>query len=352
MSLSMVGFVDRQLSERAQVLLKTLVEKYIDGGQPVGSRVLAKASGLELSPATIRNVLADLEDMGLIASPHTSAGRIPTDLGYRVFVDSLVKVQPLGIKEVENLKNQLTSQNSSKQILSSVSGILSEVTKMTSLVMLPRHGHKSLRQIEFLPLSEKRVLAIIVVNESEVENRILQLSTDYTRDELQKVANYLNQAFSGKDIKELRKQLVNELAGAKRDVNEFMTTIVEMADHLFPDQDNEDLLMAGKSNLLGFREMANTEKLRGLFEAFKQKQNILEVLDQCLLAQGIQIFIGSECGHNEFDSCSIVTSPYRVDGETIGVLGVIGPTRMNYDRVIPVVDITAKLLGSALEYRK
>lgn len=340
-----------KLSERAQILLKFLIEKYIEGGQPVGSRMLAQASGLDLSSATIRNVLADLEDLGLIASPHTSAGRIPTDKGYRVFVDSLVKVKPLRGLEIEKLKNKMGNEENPKQIVASASDVLSEVTSMASLVLLPRRTHKALRQIEFLPLSENRVLAIIVINECEVENRILHLNRSYSNDELVRVANYLNQAFGGSELSVVRKSLVDELNKAREQVNDFMTDIVDVADKLFPESESGDLLLSGKTNLLGFQEMANTDRLRQLFDTFKQKQTILEVLDQCLISQGMQIFIGSESGVNELDTCSIITSPYQVDGETVGVLGVIGPTRMQYKRVIPIVDITAKLLGSALEFK-
>jgi heat-inducible transcriptional repressor len=340
-----------QLSERAQILLKSLIEKYIEGGQPVGSRMLAKASGLELSPATIRNVLADLEDLGLVASPHTSAGRIPTDKGYRVFVDSLVNVQPLKGGEIQHLKTKMSGDENPKKIVSSASDILSEITRMTSLVMFPRQAHKALRQIEFLPLSDNRVLAIVVINECEVENRILHMNKSYSNEELIRVANYLNQAFGGAELTEVRRRLLEELNQARADVNDFMTDIVDVADKLFPETDSEDLLMTGKTNLLGFQEMADMDRLKQLFETFKQKQTILEVLDQCLISQGVQIFIGAESGVNELDKCSIITSPYQVKGETVGVLGVIGPTRMQYKRVIPIVDITAKLLGSALEFK-
>lgn len=341
----------RQLSERAQILLKSLIEKYIEGGQPVGSRVLAKASGLDLSPATIRNVLADLEEMGLITSPHTSAGRIPTDKGYRLFVDSLVKVQPLRGKEIEKIKSMMPVAADKKQIIAQTSDMLSEFTRMTSLVMLPRRSQNSLRQIEFLPLSENRVLAIIVINECEVENRVLQLGRAYSQQELQRVANYLNSAFGGSEIPEVRRRLLSELKRARQDVNDFMVDIVEMADKLFPEGQMEDLVMAGKTNLVSFQEMSDTEKLRQLFDTFKQKQSILEVLDQCLVSRGVQIFIGGESGINELEKCSIISSPYQVEGETVGVLGVIGPTRMNYDKLIPIVDITAKLIGSALEFK-
>jgi len=346
-----------ELSDRAQSLLKYLVEKYIDDGQPVGSRTLSTDSGLELSSASIRNVLADLEAKGLVQSPHTSSGRVPTDLGYRFFVDSLVTVKPVNNSQAKDIASQIRMEANANSIIASASDVLSEVTQLTSVVMLPRRKHTQLRKIEFLPLSQNRVLAIIVINECEVENRILNTSRNHTADELQKVSNYLNSMFSGTDLKTVRKQLMSELKLARKDVNDFMVTLVDMADQLFPDNhadelQQDELLVAGKTNLVFFQEMADTEKLKQLFEVFKQKQTILEVLDQCLLAHRMQIYIGGESGRQELDDCSMVTAPYEVDGELLGVLGVIGPMRMKYQKVIPVVGLTAKILGSALEFKK
>ncbi len=346
-----------ELSDRAQRLLKSLVEKYIDDGQPVGSQSLSKDSGLELSSASIRNVLADLEAKGLVQSPHTSSGRVPTDLGYRFFVDSLVTVNPVKSNQANDISKQIRTEANPNNIIASASDVLSEVTQLTSVVMLPRRKHTQLRKIEFLPLSQNRVLAILVINECEVENRILNTRRNHTADELQKVSNYLNSMFSGIDLKTVRKQLVNELKSAREEVNEFMETLVDVADQLFPDNQTDEiqpdeLLVAGKTNLVSFQEMADTDKLKQLFEVFKQKQTILEVLDQCLLAHQMKIYIGGESGKQELDDCSIITAPYEVDGEFLGVLGVIGPMRMKYQKVIPVVDITAKILGSALEFKK
>jgi heat-inducible transcriptional repressor len=339
------------LSERAQTLLKILIEKYIDEGQPIGSKFLATHSGLDLSSATIRNVLADLEDMGLITSPHTSAGRVPTDLGYRMFVENLVTVKPLNRRIIKDLESHFSKDANQQQLLTMANDMLSEVTSMASVVMLPRREHKSLRQVEFLPLSEKRVLAITIINECEVENRVLHTKRDYTRDELQQIANVLNSGFSGRDVVEVRKNLLNDLKRARQDVNELMTSVVDVADRLFEDTGTEDFVISGQGNLLAFQEMADIERLKQLFDAFKQKRDILEILDQCLLAQRMQIFIGSESGYDAFNQCSLITSPYEVEGETLGVLGVIGPTRMAYEKVIPIVDVTAKLLGSALKLK-
>ena len=340
------------LSERARILLKTLIEKYIDDGQPVASKSLAKHAGLDVSAATIRNVLADLEDMGLVKSPHTSAGRVPTDLGYRMFVDSMVTVQKITDKDVEAIRKNLSAEGSAKELAVSASGLLSGITSMASIVMLPKRSHKSLRQIEFLPLNENRILSILVVNECEVENRVIQTNRSYTRQELEKIANYLNREFIGRDVASVRTRLLEEMKQARQEVNEFMGALLSMADKLFPEEEaKDDLLVTGKTNLLAYQEMADTEKLRQLFDTFKSKKDVLEILDQSLMADGMQIYIGSESGNNVLEECSIITSPYTVDDEVVGVLGVVGPTRMNYQKVIPVVDITAKIFGSVLQFK-
>lgn len=341
-----------ELSERAQILLKTLIEKYIDEGQPVASKNLAHFSGLDVSSATIRNVLSELEEMGLVKSPHTSAGRIPTDLGYRLFVDSMVTVQSMNDSEIQRIKQHLNHEQSAKDLALNASGLLSGITSMASIVMMPKRTHKSLRQIEFLPLSENRILSILVINECEVENRVIQTTRSYSKPELEKIANYLNHQFMGKDILNVRSQLLEDMKSARQEVNEFMGSLLSMADDLFPaEQDKEDLLVSGKTNLLAYQEMADTDKLKQLFDTFKSKKDVLEILDQSLVAEGMQIFIGSESGNNVLEDCSIITSPYTLDNETVGVLGVIGPTRMAYEKVIPVVDITAKIFGSVLQYK-
>lgn len=342
------------LSERAQILLKTLIEKYIDEGQPVASKSLARQSGLDVSAATIRNVLAELEDMGLIKSPHTSAGRIPTDLGYRLFVDSMVTVKAIRDKDILKIRERLSQEQTPKDLAISASSLLSGITSMASVVMMPKRTHKSLRHIEFLPLSENRILSILVINDCEVENRVLHTNRSFTNQELEKVANYLNHQFIGKDLVSVREQLLVEMRSARQEVNDFMGSLLEMADKLFPEdkeKENDNLLVSGKTNLLAYQEMADTEKLRLLFDTFKAKKDVLEILDQCLVADGIQIYIGSESGHNVLEECSIITSPYTVDDQVVGVLGVIGPTRMAYERVIPVVDITAKIFSSVLQFK-
>lgn len=339
------------IDERSQHLLKILVSRYIREGQPIGSRTLAKESELDLSPATIRNVMADLEDMGLVRSPHTSAGRIPTVLGYRLFVDSLLKIQNPDYHEIERLKNQLAlAENDEQRLLTETSHLLSEVTHLASIVMLPRRDHNTLRHVEFLPLSEQRVLVILVINEYEVQNRIIHTSRQYSAIELEQAANYLNIAFLGKDINAVHNQLVKEMQETRKEMDKMMQTVIEVADKAFQEESPQrDYLMAGQTNLMDIADLSDIEKLRHLFAAFSQKRDILHLLDQAIKAQGIQIFIGEESGYEVLGGCSVVTSPYKLNGEIIGVLGVIGPTRMAYDKVIPVVDLTAKLLGAALQ---
>jgi heat-inducible transcriptional repressor len=336
------------LDSRAQQLLKVLIERYIEDGLPVGSRTLARASGLDLSPATIRNIMADLEDMGLLRSPHTSAGRVPTVEGYRLFVDSLLQVKELQPGEIQVFKQQLSADGDEQSLLASASSLLSGITHLAGVVSLPRREQQAIRHIEFLPLSERRVLAIIVVNAGEVLNRILRCERDYDVNELQQVANYLNQHYAGEDLTRVRERLLTELDAVRDSVNRLMHAAIEMMQQLRTDTRREDLVMAGESNLIGFEELADLPRLRQLFEAFYEKRGILHLLDRCIGAEGVQIFIGSESGFEVLDHCSVVTAPYSIDGQVVGVLGVIGPTRMSYDRVIPVVDVTARLLGAAL----
>jgi heat-inducible transcriptional repressor len=338
------------LSERAQHLLKVLVNRYIREGQPIGSRTLSRDTNLDLSPATIRNVMADLEDLGLVCSPHTSAGRIPTVQGYRLFVDTLLQVQPLTSEEEQHLRCQFAQELDNKRLLEQTSNLLSEVTHFAGLVMRPQHDSKALRHVEFLSLSQKRVLVILVFNEQNVENRIIETTRYYSPAELQTAANYLNEAFVGKDIKRVRDQLLSELQKTRQDMDKMMQTVIEMAEKAFETEYTEghDFVMAGQTNLMAVAELSDIDKLRNLFVAFNEKRDILHLLDTALKAQSMQIFIGEESGHDVLCNCSVITSPYMVKGMVIGVLGIIGPTRMPYERVIPVVDLAAKLLGSAL----
>ena len=341
------------LPERGQHLLKVLVERFIADGEPVGSRTLARDSGLDLSPATIRNVIADLEDLGLVASPHTSAGRVPTVKGYRMFIDTLLTISPLRRKEIQKLRTELRLNTEPQELLGHASSLLSELTKMAGVVTLPRRDHMVLRQVEFLSLSGNRVLVILVSKDGEVQNRVIQTNRSYTRSQLEQAANYISQHGKGLELEVLRNRLVNEMDALRHSVTLEMQAVVEMAEKTFTSGDDEqaDYVMSGQTNLMGFSELSSVDRLRSLFDAFGQKRDLLHLFDQCLEAKGVQIFIGEESGYSVLDQCSVVTAPYRVSGETVGVLGIIGPTRMAYHRVIPMVDVTARLLTAALNQR-
>ena len=344
-----------ELNERAQQLLKRLVANYIRDGQPVGSRTLSRDVGMALSPATIRNVMADLEAAGFVTSPHTSAGRIPTDKGYRFFVDTLLKYEPLEDSKVAEMRSHLGEHVDNPQALvAAASKMLSSITRLAGVVTLPRQSHASLSQIEFIPLSDNRVLAVLVVNGREVQNRILQLDRRYSVEELRRASNYLNQELGGKELSAIREHLVAQLKETREHLNQLMLDAIRLAQQAVDVPSSiarMEYVMAGETNLMDFAELSNVEKLRRLFDAFTQKRDILNLLDNSLKADGVQIFIGQESGHTILDDCSIVTAPYTLDKEVVGVLGVIGPTRMAYERVIPIVDITARLLGSALNPR-
>jgi heat-inducible transcriptional repressor len=339
------------LDERAQILLRILVDRYIREGQPVGSRTLSRESGLELSPATIRNIVSDLEELGFVSSPHTSAGRVPTIKGYRFFVDTLIKLTPPRGEELLRFSQSLNEVSGDPQALAlSVSNLLSAVTSLAGIVTVPRRAQTALRHIEFLPLSGQRVLAILVINEREVQNKILNVPRDFGADELRRASNYLNEHFAGRSLPEVRDLLLAELKRTRASMNAAMVEAIEMAQKVFPEAEPEpEFVVAGETNLMGLDRVADVETLKGLFEAFGRQRDILHLLDQSMKADGVQIFIGHESGYELLDSYSIVAAPYASEDDTIGVLGVIGPTRMAYERVIPIVDVTAKLLGRALK---
>lgn len=335
------------LDQRAKVLLKTLVERYIADGQPVGSRSLSRQSGLELSPATIRNVMADLEEMGLVASPHTSAGRVPTRLGYRLFVDSLLTVQPLEQTEMRELEYQL-QKDDPKRVINAASHLLSELTHFASVVVVPRKDATMIRQIEFVSISETRVLLIIVTTTGDVQNRILFTKRAYTPSELTSAANYLNQHCAGLAFGDMLERLKAELMQLRSDMSELMSAAIVAGQEAMADSD-ASYVISGERNLLEVDELSsNMSQLRQLFRMFEQKSSLMQLLDMSNRADGVQIFIGGESGIVHLDECSVITAPYEVDGQVVGTVGVIGPTRMAYDRVIPIVDITARLLSSAL----
>jgi heat-inducible transcriptional repressor len=338
---------DSTPSERAQILLKFLVERYITDGQPVGSRALAKFSGLDLSPASIRNIMADLEELGFIASPHTSAGRIPTPRGYRFFVDTLLKVRPLDQMEIDQLEGQLQPDHTQK-LVSQASHLLSDLTRFAGVVMTPKRRSAAFRHIEFLRLSEKRILLIIVAPDGDVQNRIILTDRAYEPSELTEAANFLNQNFAGLTFDEIKARIHDELRRLREDMTRLMTQALEASTEVM-NQNSEDYVLSGEHNLLHVQDLSsNMASLRRLFDMFEQKTSLLQLLDISSRAHGVQIFIGGESGLVPLDECSVVTAPYEVDGQVVGTVGVVGPTRMAYERVIPIVDITAKLLSSAL----
>jgi heat-inducible transcriptional repressor len=333
-------------------LLKTLIERYIHDGQPVGSKVLSKDSDLNLSPATIRNVMADLEDMGLLHSPHTSAGRVPTVTGYRLFVDSLLTVKPLESTELSRLHKRFFREEDNANVIDVASKLLSELTQMAGVVTLPKRDTVFLRHIEFLALSHNRILVIFVTNEQEVHNKIIHTSRLFSPSELQQASNYLNSVYCGRNMVSIREAILKELGEVQQRMNQAMLDAIQIAQLSF-DTENEqdDYVLTGETNLMGFSELSDRDHLKKLFEAFNQKQGVIHLLDQAMKAQGVQIFIGEESGYQALDHCSLVTAPYSIDDTVVGVLGVIGPTRMAYEKIISFVDVTAKLLGSALNPR-
>jgi len=342
----------QDLPERSLFLFKSLVDHFINDGQPVGSRTLARDLGLNLSAATIRNVMSDLEDLGLLHSPHTSAGRIPTARGYRLFVDSLLRVGDLGDEEIHRIAEEMEAVNNTKNLMQRTSTMLSDITHLASVVMLPRIEQSTLNQVEFVSLSDNRILVIFVMSDNEVQNRIIHTARTFSASELEQAANYLNKMFTGKDLQDVRKDMLSELESMKDNVNKLMQAAIEMAQQaIHTNAQDGDYVLAGETNLMGVSGWGDIERLKRLFDTFNQKRDILHLLEQSINANGVQIFIGEESGYEVLDDCSIVTSPYESEGQILGVLGVIGPTRMDYERVIPIVDLTAKMLGSALNSR-
>lgn len=335
------------LDKRAQLLLKTLIEHYISDGQPVGSRTLSLASGLDLSPASVRNIMSNLEDHGFIASPHTSAGRIPTQRGYRFFVDTLLTVQPLQNQEIRKLEHVLSSPDP-QELINSAAELLSSLTHFAGLVLIPKRQSIAFRHLEFLPLSEKRILVIIVTTDGTVQNRIILADKPYSAADLTQASNFFNQNYAGNTLDEVKQKLHEELKQMQSDMTRLMAAALE-ASSKTADNNKDGVVIAGERNLLNVQDLStNVSSLRKLFEMFERRTSLMQLLDHSQKASGVQIFIGGESGYLPLDECSMVTAPYETNGQTIGTLGVIGPTRMAYERVIPIVDITAKLLSNAL----
>jgi heat-inducible transcriptional repressor len=341
-----------RLDPRAADLLKLLVERYIQDGEPVGSRTLSRAAALGISPATIRNVMADLDQLGLVASPHTSAGRIPTTRGYRYFIDQLLSPEHLEEQERVQIAEELApGYRAADDLVQAASQLLSQLSRMACVVTVPKRNLAVLRRIQFLPLSDNRVLVILVVNQHEVQNRVIHTSRPYGADELERCANAVNEHFAGRDLVSLRRAMLDEVADAQGRVNLILREAAAMAEAALRGDEHPQgsYVLTGGSNLLGFQEMTDLGRLRGLFDALDRKRDLLGLFDQCLAADGVQIFIGEESGYRVLDECSVVSAPYTVNGKVAGVLGVIGPTRMAYNRIIPLVAETAKALSQGLK---
>ena len=338
---------DDTLDPRARQLLRTLIARYIRDGEPVGSQTLARHAGLDVSPATIRNILGDLEDIGLLSSPHTSSGRVPTAQGYRVFVDSLLQLRPLPEGELARLRHELPAGSGTQALLGNASELLSAMSHFVGVVSVPRREQFAFRHIDFVPLDGQRVLAILVFADNDVQNRIIHTRRSYDAGELERVANYLNHNFAGHPLAEIRASLLRELNAARSEMEILLAHTVELAEQALVGGD-EDMLLAGQARLLGVQELSDLDHLRELFEAFARKREILQLLERTLRAPGVRIFIGEETGLASLQGMSLVTAPYTSGDRVLGVLGVIGPSRMAYDRVIPVVQAAADVLGTAL----
>ena len=333
------------LDKRSRLLLKRLIEQYIEEGQPVGSRSLSKISGLELSPATIRNVMADLEELGFVSSPHTSAGRVPTPRGYRFFVDALMTVQPLQAEQTQLMQGQLQVAEPQRAIQNAAQ-VLSSLSSFAGVVLSPRRA-STFRHVEFLRLSDRRILMIVVSPEGDVHNRILLTERAYSQGQLIEAGNVLNQQFAGMTFEDARANLRGELGELRQEMADLMEAAVQAGAEEI--ERSDPVVISGERNLFGAHDLeADMEKLRALFDLFEHKTRLLQLLDVSGRSQGVKIYIGGESELVPLDELSMVVAPYEVDGRVVGTLGVIGPTRMAYERVIPIVDITAKLLSSAL----
>jgi heat-inducible transcriptional repressor len=339
-----------ELDARARRLLRTLIAQYLVDGEPVGSRTLSRSSGLDVSPATIRNIMADLEEAGLVASPHTSAGRIPTPRGLRLFVDSLIELQPLPLDQMARLKRELPPQPATtRDLLGNVSSLLSAMTHFAGVVTVPRQGDFPLRHIDFVALPDAQVLVVLVFADNQVQNRIVRLAKPLDNRELEQAANYLNAHFAGLRLDDIRAHLLREIREAGSELNRLLASSVELAAASFtPHAEGEDVLVSGQTNLMTYADLADLDRLRELFEAFQKKNELLQLMEMCARAPGVRLFIGEESGFTALDGCSVVTATYGTQGRVLGAVGVIGPTRMAYERVIPVVQATAGLLSDAL----
>ena len=334
------------MDKRARELLKTLIERHISEGQPIGSRTLSRHSGLDLSAATIRNVMADLEELGFVSSPHTSAGRVPTPRAYRLFVDTMLTIKPLDEVGHRELSAEIVP-DSPQRVIAGAAQMLSQLSNFAGVVLTPRRS-EVFKQIEFLRLSEKRILLIMVTPQGDVQNRILITNKDYSPSQLVEASNFITTNFAGLDLQSVRNRVKNELEGLREDITALMSQAVEASSNTLEDPQN-NMVISGEKKLLEIGELvSDMDKIKRLFQVFEKRTGLLQLLDVSSRAEGVQIFIGGESDLVPLDGMAVITAPYKVDNIIVGTLGVIGPTRMAYDRVIPIVDITSKLLTSAL----
>jgi len=343
-----------QLDNRAQHLLRLIVERYVRDGKPVGSRLLTQLSGLDLSPATIRSVMADLEQAGLLTAPHTSAGRIPTAQGYRFFVDALITAShaPGQGQTYRLIEDALQEPDGVSNAVASASKLLSELTSFVGLVTVPKRDSFAFKQIEFVSLSQTEILVVLVFADNEIQNRLIRTQKPFKSAELEHAARFLNQEFAGLMLPDIKQRLVRDMARAKQQMDDIMRSAIAMAENAFDGIASEDMIVAGQAQLMRCTDLANIMTLQSLFDAFQEKQDLLHLLEESVDAQGVNLFIGEESGQQALENCSLVSAPYSVNGQVLGALGVIGPTRMSYQRVISVVQATADVLGTVLNHRK
>ena len=332
------------------MLFSVLVDEYLEKGNPIGSQHLADSVEITVSSATVRNIMAELESQGLVRSPHTSAGKIPTHRGLRFFIDSLILVQPLDQAVQYHVQDALTGDLSPTELVESASQMLSQISSLAGIVSTPRPEQVALRKVEFLRLSGSRVLTILVVNEREVQNRVIETDREYTETELHQAANYINHEFAGMSLTQIRSGVLDSMRTDKERMNDLLQTALDIASKTFAQPEEEpdhDVVVSGERNLVSL--LSSSEEVQRLLDAFTSKSAIVHLLDRCIGSEGVQLYIGEESGYGPFGDFSLISTQYEVEGRVAGTMGVIGPTRMSYNKVIPLVDITARLLGSALE---
>ena len=334
------------------MILHALIENHIQTGAPISSRALVRKAKIDLSSATVRNAMADLESLGYIRSPHVSAGRLPTARGYRKFVDTMLEYKPVRARDLKRLRDNLDPHKKERALCEEAGNLLSELARMAGIVTVLRCQTACLKRVEFISLDARRVLAVLILKSGEIENLILDMDRAYGSHELTGYANYLNAHFSGDNLETVREKVRRELRDMRDHMNRVIIEAIKLAGRVFEDLPKKnDCLVSGQANLMRFEELADVDYLYRLFSALNQKREILHMLDKCTEAQGVKIFIGQESGYRALQGCSVVSAPYTVDNQVVGVLAVIGPTRMTYGRIVPLVDVTAKLLGQALKYQ-